>query len=534
MKAPFLLRTEGWTGRGIGLLLGALAVLGQAPFHFWPITLLSLACLFARLQWAAETDRPGRRGFSAAMWWAIGYFAAGTFWVGSAFIERGPEFIPIMPFMVAGLAVLLSVFWGSAGAFFARAKLSGFLAVITFAAVFTLAELTRGHAFGGFPWNLPAYIFEAGSRPSQIARWIGAYGLSTLILLIVAALGQALFWREKSWPVVLAVLPIIALFGIGQVRLSGAAPSYQPDVNMRIVSVPFKQADMMTQNSSVAITNDFIIASIKPGLKDVTHLVWPEGAVRGFGGPAMDDPDLLYAMGGLLSDGDETPPVWLMNSLQTERDAGRLRYYNVSVAVTFDANGIPAIAGSNRKRKLVAFGEHIPFMDWFEDVQFPLISTNLASISPAKTKRLADFPGLPRLSPQLCYEVAFPGLTPDGDNAPAEFILNQSNDAWFGKSAGPAQHANIARYRAIETGLPIIRAASNGVSAQIDPYGRIHGKIVTSEINHIDVKLLKPLKFNKNINLINLVLLLISLLICVITPLIRVRGVGPRALANDN
>lgn len=529
MRVPLLLRTEGWSGRGIGLILGALAVLGQAPFHFWPITLVSLACLFARLQWAAEADRPGRRGFSTALWWAIGYFAAGTFWVGSAFIERGPEFIPIMPFMVAGLAVLLAVFWGLAGAFLARAKLSGFLAVASFAAVFTLAELTRGHVFGGFPWNLPAYIFEAGSRPSQIARWIGAYGLSSLVLLISAALGQAIFWREKLWPVGLAVLPILGLYAAGHMRLSGAAIDYHPDIHMRIVSVPFKQSDMMTQNSSIAITNDFIIASIQPGIKDVTHLVWPEGAVRGFRGPAMDDPDLLGAVGGLLAKDDDTPPVWLMNSLQTEMERGRLRYYNASVAVTFNADGVPAIAGTNRKRKLVAFGEHIPFMDWFEDVNFPLISTNLASISPAKEKRLADFPGLPRVSPQLCYEVAFPGLTPAGDGAPAEFILNQSNDAWFGKSAGPAQHANIARYRAIETGLPIIRAASNGISGQVDPYGRIHGEIVKSQNRYIDTPLIKPLKFNGKIKQLDFVLLLISLFICVITPLISSRGVGLRA-----
>lgn len=529
MKVPLLLKTQGWSGRLIGLFLGALAVLGHAPFHFWPITLLSLAILFGRLQWAAEDARPGRRGFSTALWWAMGYFAAGTFWVGSAFIERGPEFIPIMPFMVAGLAVLLAFFWALAGAYFARAKLSGVFAITGFTAVFTLAELTRGHVFGGFPWNLPAYIFEAGSRPSQIARWIGAYGLSCLVLLISGALGQALFWRERLWPILMIILPILGLYGIGHIRLSGASLSYQPDISMRVVSVPFKQSDMMEPNSSVAITNDFIIASIQPGIKDVTHLVWPEGAVRGFTGPAMDNPELLNAVGSLLANEDETPPVWLMNSLQTEMERGRLRYYNASVAITFDSEGVPAVAGTNRKRKLVAFGEHIPFMDWFEDVQFPLISTNLASISPAKEKRLADFPGLPRLSPQLCYEVVFSGLTPDGNGQPAEFILNQSNDAWFGKSAGPAQHANAARYRSIETGLPIIRAASNGMSGQIDPYGRIHGEVVDKKIQYIDIYLLKPLKFNSNIKLLDFWLLLITVLACVIVPLIRTRRVGARA-----
>jgi len=218
-----------------------------------------------------------------------------------------------------------------------------------------------------------------------------------------------------------------------------------------------------------------------------------------------------------------------MQSLEIKNETDRLRVYNASVAITFDASGRSRIAASNHKTKLVAFGEYIPFMDWFEDVQFPLISTNLATVTPAKTKQHADFPGLPRMSPQICYEVVFPGLTPPAqDGIPPEFILNQSNDAWYGKSAGPAQHANIARYRAIETGLPIIRAASNGVSGQIDPYGRLHRKPLVKKMLYEDTKLLKPLKFNDKIKIVNFFLLLISLLICVITSLSKTRGVGLR------
>jgi len=518
----------GWLGRGIGLLLGALAVLGQAPFHFWPLTILSLAILYARLQWVSAEERPGRSGASVALWWGMGYFAAGTFWVGSAFIERGPEFIPIMPFMVAGLALLLSIFWALAGRVFASQRVSGLWAVLAFAAAFITAEIIRGHIFGGFPWNLPAYVFEAGSRPSQAARWIGAYGLSALVLLMGGALGQALFWPKRLSASLFALLPLFALYGVGHVRLSDSELEFHPDIRLRIVSVPFKQSQMMTPEGSVLVTNDFIRASITPGLKDVTHLVWPEGAVRGFYGPAMEDQQLLTAMGSVLAHDDVTPPVWLMNSLQSDMENGRLKYYNASVAISFDEDGAATLAGYNRKRKLVAFGEHIPFMDWFDDVQFPLISTNLASITPAKKKQLADFPGLPRLSPQLCYEIAFPGLTPSDSDNPPQFILNQSNDAWFGRSAGPAQHANIARYRAIETGLPIIRAASNGISGIIDPYGRIQGKVVVSKLSHLDTQLIKPLKFNNKIKLTVFALLLISLSIYGIIIFSGFRGVGLR------
>ena len=197
--------------------------------------------------------------------------------------------------MVGGLGLLLAIFWGLAGAFLARAKMSGLWAVLGFTAAFLLAELTRGHIFGGFSWNLPAYIFEAGSRPSQIARWIGAYGLSALVLFISAALGQALLRRNQIWLYAGSLIPIIGLYGIGHIRLSGASLATHPDINLRIVSVPFKQSQMMSPNSAIDVTNDFIRASIQPGIKEVTHLVWPEGAVRGFRGPAMDDPELLKA-----------------------------------------------------------------------------------------------------------------------------------------------------------------------------------------------------------------------------------------------
>ena len=518
MSLPFCFTLQGWRGRGLALILGAIAVLGHAPFHFWPLTLISLAWLYGRLIWAARQTRTGRAGFGSSFWWALGYFAAGTFWIGSAFIERGPAFIPLMPFMVGGLACLLALFWGLAGLYLARIKITGLVRIFAFTAAFTLAELIRGHIFGGLPWNLPAYIFEAGSRPSQIARWINAYGLSAIVLLISAALGQAVLSKQRIFPVALALVPILALFLIGHVRLSKAQLETYSDIQLRLVSVPFKQSEKLDDESSVRIVNDFIRSSVAPGAETVTHLVWPEGAVNGL---ALDNPGLLQAVGQSLASIDDTPPIWLMNSLITERDAGRQRFFNVSAAVSFDGRGSPRLEGVNRKRKLVPFGEHIPFMDWMEDIQMPLISTNLASISPAKSKQLGNFPDLPRVSPQICYEIIFPGFTPIDQQNPPAFILNQSNDAWFGKKVGPSQHANIARYRSIESGLPIVRAASNGVSAVIDPYGRIFNKIDSPRAFYIDTTLVKGLKFNTKTKIMTLMLLLLSLIFCVILVFIR-------------
>lgn len=513
----WLLRHEGWRGRVTGAALGALAVCGQAPLHIWPLALVCFALLYARLHYAAQSKAPHKAGFHSAIYFAIGYFGVSIFWVGSAFIARGPAFIPIMPPMVLGLALLLAMFWAIAGRYYARLiaaagpNTGGLLPILAFTSFFFLAEFTRGHVFGGLPWNLPGYIFEAGSAPSQIAAWVNIYGLSWFVLLVAACFGQVFYLglsgyvslsggfsqRLKTARVQVSILStaglcvLLSLFAYGSLRLSGAQPDYVDGVKLRLVSVPFDQAEHFDPQSSHEIVSRFFAQSLAPGIEDVTHLVWPEGAVLGL---AMDDYGLLRAMGQSLVQYDDTPPVWLMQSTRLEsmpnpRGQGVLRrYYNSSVAVSFDAKGNPAISVYNDKYKLVPFGEFIPGANWL-GARVPVLSASLTSLSPAKRKELSNYPGLPRVSAQICYEAVFPGLTPWDDKNPAKVILNQSNDAWYGKSWGPWQHANIARYRALEQGIPMIRVAANGVSGVVDPYGKLQAHLTFNDEAYIDTQL---------------------------------------------
>jgi len=546
-KPPVFLRSEGWSGRAIGFVLGGLSVLGQAPFHFWPLALLGFALLFMRLQRASTSERPMKAGFHSAFWFALGYFGIGVFWVGSAFIERGPAFIPVMPPMVLALAASLAIFWAIAGMYFSKARLGPALAPLGFTAMFTVAEMVRGYAFSGLPWNLTGYIFPAGGAMSQGAALWTIYGQTFLVFATSVALASVFVSKRKTIPALFVLLILGGLYGFGTWRLSGAQLVPQENVMLRVVSVPFNQADKFDPSKSSDIVDDFIRESLKdtpksngadigtPGpLSDVTHIIWPEGAVSGL---AMDNDFLLFTMGQqLASRRNGALPVWLINSLrlETRRDPKSDKviddYYNSSVAVTFDANGFPAVAGYNDKSRLVPFGEFIPLGKWMEAKNVPLISTNLLSISAAKEKRLAKFPGLPVGSPQLCYEIIFPGLTPrPSEGLQAEFILNQSNDAWFGKSWGPAQHANIARYRAIEEGLPIVRAASNGISGVFDPYGRVLARTSLSKSSHVDTILPKPLKNMFKTKHIIFLLFLINFILSVLCVTIR-RGHEGRAI----
>lgn len=485
--------SSGWRGRGLDVLIGGGAVLGHAPFHIWPLALLCFAAFMSRLDHARFT---GKGGFGRGFWCGLGYFLFGTFWIGSAFIVRGPEFIPAMPPMILGLAALLAFFWAMAGWLYLKSAGAGYARWIYLATLLTLAEYARGHLFGGLPWNLPGYIFEGGGAMSQSAAFLGIYGLSCLVLLLSAMLAKLLTEGWHTASAGFCAVLIVTTFGFGHARLSQSQSAFVDDMNIRIVQVPFSQKDKFDRDKSISIVNDFLRLSVEPGLSNITHLVWPEGAVVGM---ALENKPLLDAMGRLLTGETETPPYWLLNSLRYELQPvpgkpPREHYYNTSAVVAFDSDGIPAVTRLNDKKRLVPFGEFFPGGRWVEELGSKTLSTSLASITPAPQKELAKFPGAPVLSPQICYEIIFSRFTPRPDGAPrAEWILNQSNDAWYGKSVGPAQHANIAAYRAIEEAIPVIRSASNGVSGVIDPYGRYTHKLGAQDRGVLDVRLPKAL-----------------------------------------
>lgn len=509
----------GWLSR-LGVIgAGALAALGFAPFHLWGLTLVALILLFVRLVGVSGWDRPVRAGFWTGLLFGLGWFSASCFWIAAAFFERGPAFIPMIPPMVGGLAVVLALYWGAAGAIVTRPG-GLWRKALLFIGAFTLAELARGHVLSGFPWNMAAYAFEPGGAISQSTSLFGVYGLTMMVYIMAAVAGAGILSRD--WRAGVGVATILAgLFGFGSYRLNSATQDIVPGVVIRLVAVPFRQSEKINRATSIDIVNGYLGVSVAPGVEDVTHIVWPEGVVNGL---AIEDEALLRYMGQELALRTPTPPVWLMNSLRQEirpdrKGVPKKRYYNSAVAITFDTNGVPAIDSSSDKKKLVPFGEFIPGGEIVERLGAQLLSTAIASITPAPIKRISQFPGLPPVSAQICYEVIFPGLTPRpvaGARA-AEVILNQSNDAWFGSTVGPAQHATIARYRAIEEGVPLIRSAANGISGVFDSYGRAERVLDGKRVGHLDTGL--PVSIGQTVGMsdVNAVLALLNLCILLVS-----------------
>jgi len=507
-----------WRDRCIDILIGALGVLALAPFHVWPIMLFSLAAFYVRL---FSRTTPSE-GFSSGFWVGFGYFSTGMIWIAQAFFERGAAYIPLIIPLVLGLFILLALFWGAAGWTVTRLNIKPLWRVPAFVCAIWLAEFTRGHLFGGFPWNLHGYAFDAGTALSQSASFIGIYGLSLIVLVLGALLGQAHLSRSVK-PAALGALLLAGNFGFGAWRLSQAEIDYVQDVRIRLVHTPFRQNEMMDRRNSITLTNRFFENTLSAELNSITHIVWPEGAVRGL---AMENREFLSVFPNALGETYEDKlPYFLFSSIREQwapnRDGNIEELYFNSAVIAGFADNSPAIVGFADKKRLVPFGEYVPFSKLFAKIGFEGIA---ASFTPAPDKSVSAFPGLPPVSVQICYEVIFSGLT----EGQPEIILNQSNDAWFGNWHGPAQHAAITRMRAVEEGVPILRSAANGWSGTIDGYGRWIERMGPKTDGHLDValpKTINPTSFSSKTNAILLLIILSTALSTMAAGRLSSRGV---------
>ncbi|NUB44203.1 apolipoprotein N-acyltransferase [Fertoebacter nigrum] len=439
---------------------GAAMALGQAPLGVWPATLAGFAALVCVLGQAA--------GPRAAAWTALfggaGHFVLALSWIIEPFLIDIARHGWMAPFALVLMGFGLALFWAAAGAL--AALVTGPRRALLFALALTAAELARGHVLTGFPWALPGHVW-VGWTPAQVAGLIGPTGLTGLTLL-AAALPVAFRWRGLA----AALLLLGAMAGYGQMRL--AAPDPIPrDATLRLVQ---PNADQRTkwQPGMVEMLFDrqleYTAALPRPDL-----VIWPETAVPWL----LDDaPGALQA----IAEAGAGVPV----AVGIQRAQG-LRYFN-SLAVIGPDAGVQALYD---KHHLVPFGEYIPYgdtmADWFGITAFATQEGN--GYSPGPGAAVLDLGGaLGKMLPLICYEAVFPQ---DLRAAPgrADWILQITNDGWFGTLTGPYQHLAQARLRAIEQGLPLVRVANTGVSALIDARGRVLAQIPLGAAAYRDVTL---------------------------------------------
>lgn len=449
---------RGWHRALLALVLGAGATAAQPPVHL----VFMLVPAFTGLCWLLDGTRGWRSRLGTVWCFAFGYYVTGVYWVSESFYvdaERYAWLVPV-PLLVLPAVMALLPAAGFAVAPWPRATLARPFAL---AATWMAVEWLKAYGLLGFPWNLPGQAWDASTAMLQAYALLGAFGVS-LLTVFLAALPATLGTRHGRVAVGLGVAVLLAWWGLGQWRLTATEVASVPGVQLRLVQANIAQQQKWADAERFRNLERHIELSTG-GATTPTHVVWPETAV-----PFLLDaePRLLEYLAERL--GPET--VLLAGALRRTPPGQPIQVWN-SLHV---AQGGKVLATYD-KRHLVPFGEFLPFRSVASLVGLDRLAlSNIDfSVGSGGDGRVA-VPGAPAARALICYEAIFPAEVRAGSDE-AGWLINVTNDAWFGVSAGPYQHLAAARARAVELGLPLVRVAGTGVSAVVDPLGRFAARL---------------------------------------------------------
>jgi apolipoprotein N-acyltransferase len=483
--AQELASLQGWRRHATAFALGALLAGALPPVDLTPLVFVA----FPLYLWLDDGSPTPFASARLAYVFALGHFVAGLYWIAAAlFVDIG-QFWWALPFGLLGMPVILATFvcvclYGATLAQ-TRFKLSGLARVCLFAVAWSASEWLRGHLFTGFPWNLTGYVW-AGGFPGAIAMlqstaWVGIYGLgfvtvlaaSLLALLGTPSLTPLAAWR-RTLPVISAVTLILVPAIAGALRLH-LAPTAETGTWLRLVQPSIAESAKWDPAAAEANFRRLTELSAAPSEHKFAAVIWPEAAATFFiERDAAHRAEIAKAApaGGYLITG----------ALHGMPLAGPLSAVWNSVEIVDPAAKIVA---TYDKAHLVPFGEYMPLSDVLPIHKF---TPGLIDLSAGPGPRTVELTGLPSFAPLICYEAIFPAAIIDEHQRPA-WILNVSNDAWYGRSAGPYQHFAMSRTRAVEEGLPLIRVANNGITGVVDAAGRVLAHTSLDAIGYADIAL---------------------------------------------
>ncbi len=475
-------RLSGWRRLESAAALGAVAVAALPPVHLVPL----LWPAFAGLLWLLDGIQRRRSAFLTGWAFGTGYFFAGLYWVGIAFLVDAEQYAALIPLAIGGLAAGLGLFPAVAVLAVWASRRRGLSRAALLAATWLALEWLRSWVFTGFPWNLIGSAWALSEAMLQFAAISGVWGLSLVTVLAASSsstLGDAAAGPLRRWLPGCAGLSLIALIWLGGAwRLAGAPDPNDHvvrDVGLRLVQPSIAHSSKWRADLRSRHISDQMALSMRDNGNRVTHLVWSETAIT-FG--LTDNADLRRVLSGIVPPGG----LLLTGAPRRANPGGRSRVWNSFHAL--DSAG--GIRGTYDKFHLVPFGEYVPFRSL---LGFAKLTQGRLDFTPGSGLRTLVLPGLPPVSPLICYEVIFPGRVTAAGTRP-DWLLNLTNDAWFGTSSGPYQHFASARLRAVEEGLPIVRVANSGISAVVDGYGRVLHRLGLNRIGVIDSPLPRPVE----------------------------------------
>lgn len=478
----------GWRRSALAFFAGAFAVIGQAPYDFFAACFVSFPILVLLLDGATGDVAVGHLNrlypaFSIGWWFGFGYFLAGLWWVGAAFLVEAESFAWALPFALIGIPLVLAVFYGFAAAVARLLWTSNIGRIAALAFGFALGEWLRSFLFTGFPWNAIGYAAMPVPLLMQSASVVGMNGMNALAVFVFA-LPVVLFNRQSvCLGVALFTALIAAHVSFGYYRLTKAEPEVADKLDVRIVQPSVDLSEKWDKAVRDRIFASLIAQSSAPpapGHNKPQLIIWPETAV-----PFLfnERPDAFAALSEMLDDGQ-----MLLAGIVREEAAtagfSEDRYYNSVVAINDRGEIIDAVD----KVHLVPFGEYIPFADLLGSIGLEQIVAGPMNFAAGNERHAISVTGGVSVLPFICYEVIFSDLVAI-DAASSKLIVNVTNDAWFGDTPGPYQHFRQAQVRAVENGLPLLRAANTGISAVVDQRGRIVDALAIGAKGEIDVQL---------------------------------------------
>jgi len=437
----------------IGLGIAAATIL--PPLHWLPLGFVG----FTGLAWMLAGKSP-LAAFAVGWLFGLGHFSSSLYWIANALTIEWWRVGWMIPFAVLGLGALLGLFAGLAASATRALRLDGAALPFGLALFWALGEFARGHVLTGFPWNLIATAWLASDAIAQSAAVMGAYALSALSVLVFALpAGLA----HGSWQPAAAGLALVALaWAGGSWRLAQADATLLPDIRLRLVQPNVPQALKWDPDARERNLEELIDLTRSAGFETRTHTIWSETATAF---PIWGDLPALAERRAQVSAAVPPGGMLVTGAPRFAREAsGEIRAWNSLHAMEPDGT----IVATFDKFHLVPFGEYVPLRDW---LPVERIVPGGIDFSAGPGPQLLAIAGLPIASPLICYEIIFPDNVVPAGLRPG-VLLNITNDSWFGRSAGPYQHFAATRLRAIEQGLPTIRAAGGGISAVLDAYGR--------------------------------------------------------------
>ena len=481
--SPFFVRLV------IPALAGASLALALPPFDFLPVVFAAFPALVWCLDRAAGSVRPVRA--SALVGWAFGfgYFLAGLWWIGQAFLVEAEEFAALMPFAVvalpAGLALFFALAGGAAGALWPqRGGTAWPWRIFLLAALMTTAEWLRATVLTGFPWNGLGMTVQPVPFLMQSAAWLGPHGVTFLGVAVAAAPVLAFARRDRSWTAALVVVLCLAGLhaGAGALRMpsDGGPVSAAAGPVVRLVQPGIDQRDKWRAGREETILLRHLLPTGEPLAAGGTGrafdlAVWPESA---FPFLVQERPERLAAIAATLLPGQQLATGAMRRVGRTSDLANAILLMDAEAATVRHYD----------KVRLVPFGEYLPLTGLLSAVGLRKLVPG-SGFLPGPERGLLPVAGVGRAWPLICYEVIFPDPPPASGPGRPDFVLTVTNDAWFGMTPGPHQHARMAQLRGVEWGLPVVRAANTGISFVSDRWGRMAARIELGRSGFADATL---------------------------------------------